>query len=98
MEGACRPRDTLLGASDMERPHDQHLVILAEDFPKYMEISGSERSSDHGGAVVGSRRQSKMFSTISGNLGAVQDARIPSQQKGMLGFVTFVFADIVKHI
>ncbi|KAL6964998.1 hypothetical protein U1Q18_036054 [Sarracenia purpurea var. burkii] len=85
MEGACRPRDTLLGASDMERPHDQHLVIWAEDFPKYMEISGSERSSDHGGAVVGSRRRSKMFSTISRNLGRPRMRGFPANRRGCWG-------------
>ncbi|KAL6975616.1 hypothetical protein U1Q18_024409 [Sarracenia purpurea var. burkii] len=93
----------------IDRPHGQHSVILAEDFPKYMEINGSERSSEHGGIVVGSRQIYLTFpaestfteqdvSNYFNKFGAVQDVRIPCQQKRMFGFVTFVFADTVKHI
>lgn len=36
------------------RPHGQHSVILAEDFPKYIEFNGEK--NDLGGIAAGSRQ------------------------------------------
>ncbi|PSS14330.1 Zinc finger CCCH domain-containing protein [Actinidia chinensis var. chinensis] len=91
----------------VDRPHGQHSVILAEDFPKYMEFNGER--SDHGGIVAGSRQIYLTFpaestfteqdvSNYFNKFGPVQDVRIPCQQKRMFGFVTFAFAETVKQI
>lgn len=38
------------------------------------------------------------ISFCNSKFGPVHDVRIPCQQKRMFGFVTFVFADTVRHI
>ncbi|KAK9284949.1 hypothetical protein L1049_024131 [Liquidambar formosana] len=92
---------------DSYRPHGQHSVILAEDVAKYMEYNGDR--NDPGGIVAGSRQIYLTFpaestfteqdvSNYFNKFGPVQDVRIPCQQKRMFGFVTFVFAETVKHI
>ncbi|KAF7141660.1 hypothetical protein RHSIM_Rhsim06G0174300 [Rhododendron simsii] len=82
----------------IDRPHGQHSVILAEDFPKYMEFNGER--SDHGGIVASSRQIYLTFPAES--TFTEQDVsnyfKIPCQQKRMFGFVTFVFAETVKQI
>ncbi|CAN0927184.1 Zinc finger CCCH domain-containing protein 18 [Linum grandiflorum] len=91
----------------LDRPHGQHSVILAEDVSKYLEYAGER--NDPGGIVAGSRQIYLTFpaestfteqdvSNYFSKFGAVQDVRIPCQQKRMFGFVTFVFAETVKHI
>ncbi|KAJ6343287.1 hypothetical protein OIU76_005093 [Salix suchowensis] len=91
----------------IDRPHGQHSVILTEDVPKYLEYSGER--NDPGGIVAGSRQIYLTFpaestfteqdvSNYFSKFGPVQDVRIPCQQKRMFGFVTFVFAETVKHI
>ncbi|CAN4103629.1 unnamed protein product [Withania somnifera] len=91
----------------INRPHGQHSVILAEDIRKYMEYSGERH--EHGAIVAGSRQIYLTFpaeSTFSeqdvsnyfNQYGPVQDVRIPSQQKRMFAFVTFVFPETVKQI
>lgn len=91
----------------IDRPHGQHAVILAEDALKYMD-NRSEKS-DPGPIVSGSRQIYLTFpaestfteddvSNYFNTFGAVEDVRIPSQQKRMFGFVTFFSADTVKMI
>ncbi|XP_077216113.1 zinc finger CCCH domain-containing protein 18-like isoform X2 [Tasmannia lanceolata] len=91
----------------IDRPHGQHCVVLAEDAPRYMEYR-SERS-DPGAIVAGSRQIYLTFpaeSTFSEEdvsnyfktYGPVQDVRIPTQQKRMFGFVTFVYPETVKTV
>ncbi|XP_017245134.1 zinc finger CCCH domain-containing protein 18 isoform X2 [Daucus carota subsp. sativus] len=92
---------------DSYRPHGQHCVILAKDFPKYMESNGER--NEHGGILAGSRQIYLTFpaeSTFSeqdvsnyfNKYGPVQDVRIPCQQRRMFGFVTFVYSESVKQI
>ncbi|CAI0378028.1 unnamed protein product [Linum tenue] len=92
----------------IDRPHGQHSVMLAEDVPKYLECAAGERN-DPGGIVAGSKQIYLTFpaestftehdvSNYFSKFGAVQDVRIPSQQKRMFGFVTFVFEQTVKQI
>ncbi|XP_019057537.1 PREDICTED: zinc finger CCCH domain-containing protein 18 isoform X2 [Tarenaya hassleriana] len=91
----------------IDRPHGQHSVILAEDVPKFLDYSGER--NEHGGIVAGSRQIYLTFPAESTfteqdvsnyfcKFGPVQDVRIPCQQKRMFGFVTFVYAETVKHI
>ncbi|KAK9049344.1 hypothetical protein SSX86_031687 [Deinandra increscens subsp. villosa] len=91
----------------IDRPHGQHAVMLADDMAKCMDHIGDR--NEHGGIVAGSRQIYLTFpaeSTFSeldvynyfNKFGPVRDVRIPCQQKRMFGFVTFVFADTVKHI
>ncbi|CAN1121095.1 Zinc finger CCCH domain-containing protein 18 [Linum perenne] len=91
----------------LDRPHGQHSVILAEDVSKYFEYGGER--NDPGGIVAGSRQIYLTFpaestfteldvSNYFSKFGAVQDVRIPCQQKRMFGFVTFVFAETVRQI
>lgn len=91
----------------IDRPHGQHAVILAEDIPKYMEYSGER--NEHGAIVADSRQIYLTFPaecTFSeqdvwnyfSQFGAVQDVRIPCQQKRMFGFVTFGYPETVKQI
>ncbi|KAG4203835.1 hypothetical protein ERO13_A04G009600v2, partial [Gossypium hirsutum] len=91
----------------IDRPHGQHAVILAEDVPKYMENRNDR--NDPGPIVNGSRQIYLTFpaessfseddvSNYFSNYGQVEDVRIPSQQKRMFGFVTFVSSDTVKMI
>ncbi|XP_031493069.1 zinc finger CCCH domain-containing protein 18-like isoform X2 [Nymphaea colorata] len=91
----------------IERPHGQHVVVLAEDAHRYLDCR-SERS-DLGGIVSGSRQIYLTFpaestfteedvSNYFRNYGPVQDVRIPCQQKRMFGFVTFMFPETVRII
>ncbi|KAL8462318.1 hypothetical protein ACS0TY_033390 [Phlomoides rotata] len=91
----------------IDRPHGQHAVILSEDAAKYADTRGER--NDPGPIVSGSRQIYMTFpaeSTFSDedvsnyfcNFGAVQDVRIPCQQRRMFGFVTFASADTVKLI
>ncbi|CAN6479046.1 unnamed protein product [Victoria cruziana] len=91
----------------IERPHGQHVVVLAEDAHRYLDCK-SERS-DLGGIVSGSRQIYLTFpaestfteedvSNYFRNYGPVQDVRIPCQQKRMFGFVTFVYPETVRII
>ncbi|XP_021992869.1 zinc finger CCCH domain-containing protein 18 isoform X2 [Helianthus annuus] len=91
----------------IDRPHGQHAVVLADDMAKCMDHIGDR--NEHGGIVAGSRQIYLTFpaeSTFSeldvynyfNKFGPVRDVRIPCQQKRMFGFVTFVFADTVRHI
>ncbi|XP_065862538.1 zinc finger CCCH domain-containing protein 18-like [Euphorbia lathyris] len=91
----------------IDRPHGQHAVILAEDYPKYSENRGDR--NDPGPIVSGSRQIYLTFpaeSTFSeddvsnyfNTIGPVEDVRIPCQQKRMFGFVTFDSSDTVKMI
>lgn len=91
----------------IDRPHGQHAVVLADDVAKCMDHNGDR--NEHGGIVAGSRQIYLTFpaeSTFSerdvfnyfNKFGPVHDVRIPCQQKRMFGFVTFVFADTVRHI
>ncbi|XP_023744579.1 zinc finger CCCH domain-containing protein 18 isoform X1 [Lactuca sativa] len=93
----------------IDRPHGQHAVILADDLAKCMDHNGDRDRNEHGGIVAGSRQIYLTFpaeSTFSerdvfnyfNKFGPVHDVRIPCQQKRMFGFVTFVFADTVRHI
>lgn len=74
-----------------------------------MDHNGDRDRNEHGGIVAGSRQIYLTFpaeSTFSerdvfnyfNKFGPVHDVRIPCQQKRMFGFVTFVFADTVRHI
>ncbi|KAL8209121.1 hypothetical protein R6Q57_008533 [Mikania cordata] len=74
---------------------------------KCMDHNGDR--NEHGGIVAGSRQiyltfpAESTFSEIDvynyfNTFGPVQDVRIPCQQKRMFGFVTFSFADTVRHI
>ncbi|KAK9924357.1 hypothetical protein M0R45_032730 [Rubus argutus] len=91
----------------IDRPHGQHSVILAEDIPKYLEYTGEK--TEPGGIIAGSRQIYLTFpaesnfteqdvSNYFNKYGPVQDVRIPCQQKRMFGFVTFVYAETVRHI
>ncbi|XP_076921627.1 zinc finger CCCH domain-containing protein 18-like isoform X1 [Bidens hawaiensis] len=91
----------------IDRPHGQHAVVLADDMAKFMDHIGDR--NEHDGIVAGSRQIYLTFpaeSTFSeldvynyfNKFGPVRDVRIPCQQKRMFGFVTFVFADTVRHI
>ncbi|XP_048327362.1 zinc finger CCCH domain-containing protein 18 [Ziziphus jujuba] len=91
----------------IDRPHGQHSVILAEDFPRYLEYTGEK--NDPGGIVAGSRQIYLTFpaessfteqdvSNYFNKFGPVQDVRIPCQQKRMFGFVTFVYPETVRQI
>ncbi|XP_028963863.1 zinc finger CCCH domain-containing protein 18-like isoform X2 [Malus domestica] len=91
----------------IDRPHGQHSVILAEDIPKYLEYAGEK--TEPGGIIAGSRQIYLTFpaesnfteqdvSNYFNKYGPVQDVRIPCQQKRMFGFVTFVYAETVRHI
>ncbi|XP_021865081.2 zinc finger CCCH domain-containing protein 18 isoform X2 [Spinacia oleracea] len=91
----------------IDRPNGQHSVILAEDASKYLEY-GSDRN-ENGGIVPGSRQiyltfpAESSFSEIDvsnyfNTYGLVQDVRIPSQEKRMFGFVTFVYPETVRKI
>ncbi|XP_004293466.1 PREDICTED: zinc finger CCCH domain-containing protein 18 isoform X1 [Fragaria vesca subsp. vesca] len=91
----------------IDRPHGQHSVILAEDIPKYLEYTGEK--TEPGGIIAGSRQIYLTFpaesnfteqdvSNYFNKYGPVQDVRIPCQQKRMFGFVTFLYADTVRHI
>lgn len=91
----------------LDRPHGQHSVILAEDIPKFLEYAGEK--TEPGGIIAGSRQIYLTFpaesnfteqdvSNYFNKYGPVQDVRIPCQQKRMFGFVTFVYAETVRHI
>ncbi|XP_068669293.1 zinc finger CCCH domain-containing protein 18-like isoform X3 [Aristolochia californica] len=91
----------------IDRPHGQHSVVLAEDAARYMDYR-SDRN-DPGVIVAGSHQIYLTFpaeSTFSEKdvsdyfeiFGPVEDVRIPSQQKRMFGFVTFVYSETVKQI
>ncbi|KAL2944896.1 Zinc finger CCCH domain-containing protein 18 [Bienertia sinuspersici] len=87
--------------------HGQHDVILAEDALKYSLDNRNERN-DPGQIVSGSRQiyltfppestftEEDVSDYFGSNFGAVEDVRIPCQQKRMFGFVTFGSADAVK--
>lgn len=92
----------------LRRPHGQHSVILAEDASKYNLDNRSERN-DPGPIVSGSRQIYLTFpaestfteedvSNYFSSFGAVEDVRIPCQQKRMFGFVTFASANTVKTV
>lgn len=92
----------------IDRPHGQHAVILTEDASKYTLDNRSERN-DPGPIVSGSRQIYLTFpaestfteedvSNYFGTFGAVEDVRIPCQQKRMFGFVTFASANTVKTV
>lgn len=92
----------------IDRPHGQHAVILTEDASKYNLDNRSERN-DPGPIVSGSRQIYLTFpaestfteedvSNYFGTFGAVEDVRIPCQQKRMFGFVTFASANTVKTV
>ncbi|KAF7815934.1 zinc finger CCCH domain-containing protein 18-like [Senna tora] len=87
----------------IDRPHGQHAVVLAEDAPKYLE------KGDPGQNISASRQIYLTFpadSTFTEEdvinyfriFGTVEDVRIPSQQRRMFGFVTFVDPETVKTI
>ncbi|XP_068668346.1 zinc finger CCCH domain-containing protein 18 isoform X1 [Aristolochia californica] len=91
----------------IDRPHGQHSVVLAEDAARYMDYRNDR--NDPGVIVTGSHQIYLTFpaeSTFSEKdvsdyfeiYGPVEDVRIPSQQKRMFGFVTFVFPETVKQI
>nr|XP_043621805.1 zinc finger CCCH domain-containing protein 18-like [Erigeron canadensis] len=91
----------------IDRPHGQHAVVLADDLAKCIDHNGDR--NEHGGIVAGSRQIYLTFpaeSTFSerdvfnyfSKFGPVHDVRIPCQQKRMFGFVTFMFAETVRHI
>ncbi|CAO2833655.1 unnamed protein product [Amaranthus hypochondriacus] len=92
----------------IDRPHGQHAVILTEDASKYNVENRSERN-DPGPIVSGSRQIYLTFpaestfteedvSAYFGTFGAVEDVRIPCQQKRMFGFVTFTSANTVRTV
>ncbi|XP_021740657.1 zinc finger CCCH domain-containing protein 18-like isoform X1 [Chenopodium quinoa] len=92
----------------IDRPHGQHAVILTEDASKYNLDNRGERN-DPGPIVSGSRQVYLTFpaestfteedvSNYFGTFGAVEDVRIPCQQKRMFGFVTFASANTVKTV
>ncbi|XP_021724508.1 zinc finger CCCH domain-containing protein 18-like [Chenopodium quinoa] len=91
----------------IDRPHGQHSVILAEDAPRYSEYASDRSEND--GIVPGSRQiyltfpAESAFSEIDvsnyfNTYGPVQDVRIPSQERRMFGFVTFVYPETVRKI
>lgn len=91
----------------IDRPHGQHAVILAEDAPRYMDCRNGRNDP---GAIVASSHQiyltfpaESMFSEedVSNyfkQYGPVRDVRIPSQEKRMFGFVSFVYSETVNII
>ncbi|KNA20033.1 hypothetical protein SOVF_056110 isoform B [Spinacia oleracea] len=92
----------------IDRAHGQHAVILTEDASKYNLDNRTERN-DPGPIVSGSRQIYLTFpaestfteedvSNYFGTFGAVEDVRIPCQQKRMFGFVTFASANTVKTV
>ncbi|KAJ6848731.1 zinc finger CCCH domain-containing protein 54-like [Iris pallida] len=91
----------------IDRPHGQHSVILAEDAPTYMECSNDRRDP---GAIVASSHQIYLtfpaestfteddVSNYFKQYGPVRDVRIPSQEKRMFGFVSFLYPETVNMI
>ncbi|KAI3457735.1 hypothetical protein Pfo_014398 [Paulownia fortunei] len=87
----------------IDRPHGRQSIILAEDILKYMR--SIEERKEHESGVVASSCQiyltfppQSMFSeqdvyNYFNNFGPVQEVRIPSQDKRMFGFVTFVYPE-----
>ncbi|XP_027342910.1 zinc finger CCCH domain-containing protein 18-like isoform X2 [Abrus precatorius] len=85
------------------RPHGQHSVVLAEDAPK------CKGKLDFGQYISASRQIYLTFPADStfteddvanyfSTFGDVEDVRIPSQQRRMFGFVTFVNSETVEMI
>ncbi|KAK9155350.1 hypothetical protein Sjap_002830 [Stephania japonica] len=91
----------------ISRPHGQHAIVLTDEAPRYSEYQSEK--SDPGVIVAGSKQIYLTFPAESTfteddvseyfqNFGPVQDVRIPSQQKRMFGFVTFIYPETVKMI
>ncbi|PKA49838.1 Zinc finger CCCH domain-containing protein 18 [Apostasia shenzhenica] len=89
----------------IERPHGQHSVVLAEDFPKYMEFRAERNelgdSSSH--QIYLTFPAESTFTDFDvqsyfSQFGPVRDVRIPRQEKRMFGFVSFYYADTVRQI
>ncbi|KAK9133003.1 hypothetical protein Scep_012531 [Stephania cephalantha] len=89
------------------RPHGQHAIVLADEAPRYSEYRSEK--NDPGVIVAGSKQIYLTFPAESTfteedvseyfqSFGPVQDVRIPSQQKRMFGFVTFIYPETVKMI
>ncbi|KAJ1392535.1 Zinc finger, CCCH-type [Sesbania bispinosa] len=84
----------------IDRPHGQHVVVLAEDAPKYL------RKGDNISAArqiyltfpADSTFTEEDVSNYFNTFGCVEDVRIPCQQRRMFGFVTFVDPETVKTI
>lgn len=91
----------------IDRPHGQHAVILAEDASRYMECNNDRRDP---GAIVASSHQIYLtfpaestfteddVSNYFKQYGPVRDVRIPSQEKRMFGFVSFLYPETVNMI
>ncbi|KAK4275355.1 hypothetical protein QN277_018451 [Acacia crassicarpa] len=87
----------------IERPHGQHVVVLAEDVAKY----GERR--DPGQNISAARQIYLTFpadctfteedvSNYFKTFGAVEDVRLPCLQERMFGFVTFADPKTVKTV
>ncbi|KAL0300432.1 UNVERIFIED_CONTAM: Zinc finger CCCH domain-containing protein 18 [Sesamum calycinum] len=86
----------------IDRPHGQQSIILGEDIPKYQKFIGEKHEQESGG--VGTCQVYLTFPPQSifseqdvndyfSNYGPVREVRIPSQEKRMYGFVTFVYPE-----
>ncbi|KAG8387209.1 hypothetical protein BUALT_Bualt03G0229400 [Buddleja alternifolia] len=90
-----------------DRPHGHKCVILAEDIPRYMkfveEINENEANVADACQVYLTFPPQSVFSdqdvrSYFNKFGPVQDVRIPSKEKRMFGFVTFVYPETVELI
>ncbi|KAM7260747.1 hypothetical protein ACFE04_026222 [Oxalis oulophora] len=97
----------LKGIKLIERLYGHHSVILAEDFPKYLDYAGDRSGS--GGIIPGAQQIYLTFpaeitfteqdvANYFNKFGPVQDVRIPCQHNRTYGFVTFVFSQTVEQI
>ncbi|WOL17627.1 zinc finger CCCH domain-containing protein 54-like isoform X1 [Canna indica] len=91
----------------IEKPHGQHSVVLAEDAPKHLE--GRNERNDLSPTVSSSHQIYLTFpaestfteddvSNYFKQYGQVRDVRLPSLEKRMYGFVSFVHPETVSMI
>ncbi|KAK4437511.1 Zinc finger CCCH domain-containing protein 18 [Sesamum alatum] len=86
----------------IDRPHGQQSIILGEDIPRYLKFIEERHEQESGGVgtcqVYLTFPPQSIFSEQDVdnyfiNYGPVREVRIPSQEKRMFGFVTFVYPE-----
>ncbi|XP_054791968.1 zinc finger CCCH domain-containing protein 18-like isoform X2 [Prosopis cineraria] len=85
----------------IDRPHGQHAVVLVED--RYLEKGDPSQNISASRQIYLTFPADSTFteqdvSDYFNSFGQVEDVRIPSQQRRMFGFVTFVDPETVKMI
>ncbi|XP_028778986.1 zinc finger CCCH domain-containing protein 18 isoform X2 [Neltuma alba] len=85
----------------IDRPHGQHAVVLVED--RYLERGDPSQNISASRQIYLTFPADSTFteqdvSDYFNSFGRVEDVRIPSQQRRMFGFVTFVDPETVKMI